>query len=502
MTVQRSVGEPDAAAFGWRSGALLVCGFLFAWMYVAKGFFKESYFATLPYVEGVLAYCFVLAILIVSAVLASVLRKRFVRFVRRRRVVMAAGLLGSLGLLLAQFALGSLGRPLAPILCSACLVVFAAGFIVVFFSWIVEIRDLMFAQRLNSVVVLMIAAMALAYVVSPSNLNNSEVRAVLPIASLGLSGACYAVYARRRGVSENDAPCVRAEGGDDARLVHKAWLVPLSLFVLTINLISYVEIFVPDYHVITNESPLSYALPIVLSLLLALIAVQSGSTPFFKNKLFWHVCLGFLVLIFLSFFMSVFVLAVQTNFCFEVMYLFRRMTKIMFFVIFMVIVYQEDLDPLPVFGACYLVPLFVPGLAINAAQFFLSRYAPDALALIGAYAVGYALFLGFCLVLCLVFVCVMFINGSIAKIAFSPSGHHMDRGTDRSERCNRIGGRFGLTQREKEILFCISLGYSMRKTSEVLYVSTSTVHTHTAMVYRKLGVHSRQEVIDLIDAAG
>ena len=143
----------------------------------------------------------------------------------------------------------------------------------------------------------------------------------------------------------------------------------------------------------------------------------------------------------------------------------------------------------------------MPGFVINALQYFLSRYAPDVLALIGTYAVGYALFLGFCLVLCLVFVCVMFINGSIAKIAFSPSGHHEDRGTERSERCNRVGDCFGLTQREKEILFCISLGYSMRKTSEVLYVSTSTVHTHTAMVYRKLGVHSRQEVIDLIDVA-
>nr|WP_255466631.1 helix-turn-helix transcriptional regulator [Eggerthella hominis] len=94
----------------------------------------------------------------------------------------------------------------------------------------------------------------------------------------------------------------------------------------------------------------------------------------------------------------------------------------------------------------------------------------------------------------------MFVNGSVAKIVFSPSRQSPDRGAKRGEACDRVGERFGLTQREKEILFCVSLGYSMRKTSEVLYISPSTVHTHTATVYKKLDVHSRQEVIDLIDA--
>lgn len=480
---------------------MLVFGFMFAWMYVAKAFFKESYFGIIEYVDGVLAYCFFLAVLIGLIVVASVARKGFARVVRRRGVVIGSGLLGSASLLLVHSVLGSVPGPTSALLCALCLTVFAAGFVVVFFSWIIEIRELMFSQRLNTIVVLMLVAMALAYLIVPSNLNNSEFRAVLPIASLGLSGACYVVYAHVRGGLEAAVPAEKCPEGVERRAEHKTWLIPLSLLVLTINLISYVEIFVPGYHVITRESPLTYALPLVLSLMLALIAVQSGKTPFFKNKLFWHACLAFLAVIFLSFFMAVFVLAVQTNFCFEVMYLFRRMTKIMFFVIFMVIVYQEDFDPVPVFGVCYVAALFVPSLVVNAVRFFLAQFAPETLALIGEYAVGYALLLGFCLILCLVFVCVMFVNGSIAKMTFSPSRHEVDRGIDRSDVCNEIGDRFGLTQREKEILFCISLGYSMRKTSEVLYISTSTVHAHTSMVYRKLGVHSRQEVIDLIDAA-
>lgn len=485
---------------GWGSGVLLILGFLFAWMYVAKGFFKESYFSALGYVDGVLAYCFFLTVLVGLTVLASTVGKGLVRSFRGRWTVPAFGVAGSASLLLVQSFFGYLGEALSIVLCMVCLVTFAASFVVVFFSWVDEIRALAFSRSLNAVVVLVLAAMALAYVASPSNLNNSEYRTVLPIASLGLSGACYLAYIRTRR-DFGGAPLEKdIDGADAGHADRKAWLVPLSLFVLAINLISYVEIFVPGYHVITSESPLTYVLPLILVLLLALAAVQSGETPFFKSRLFWHVCLGFLALMFLSFFMAVFVLAVQTNFCFDVMYLFRRMTEIMFFVIFMVIVYQEDLDPFPVFGVCYLVPLFVPSLIINAVRVFLSQYAPDALAFIGEYAVGYALLLGFCLILCLVLVCVMFVNGSVAKIVFSPSRQSPDRGAKRGEACDRVGERFGLTQREKEILFCVSLGYSMRKTSEVLYISPSTVHTHTATVYKKLDVHSRQEVIDLVDA--
>lgn len=483
------------------SEVLLVLGFLFAWIYPAKGFFKESYFGVINSVDGVLAYCFFLVIFIGLTMCASVFRRQFVRILQHRRAVFVLGLLGSLCLLLTRLVLEPLGQTLTPVVCTAFLVVFAIGFVVVFFAWIIEIRELMFSQRLNTIVVLMLVAMALAYVIAPSNLNNSDFRTVLPIVSLGLSGACYLVYAKKNGCLST-VESLEKNSGQGSCFAGRTWLIPLFLLALTISLISYVEVFVPGYRVITNESILSYSLPFVLSLLLALIAFQSGRTPFFQNKLFWHACLGFLALIFLSLFVSVFVLAVQTNFCFEVMYLIRRMTKIMFFVIFMVIIYQEDLNPISVFGVCYIVPLFVPCLAINVTQIFLSNYAPDTLALLGEFAVGYALFLGFCLILCLVFVCVMFVNGSIAKIAFSPSRHDTDRDSaSRGESCNRIGDRFGLTQREKDILFCISLGYSMRKTSEVLYISTSTVHTHTATVYRKLGVHSRQEVIDLIDTA-
>jgi DNA-binding NarL/FixJ family response regulator len=49
----------------------------------------------------------------------------------------------------------------------------------------------------------------------------------------------------------------------------------------------------------------------------------------------------------------------------------------------------------------------------------------------------------------------------------------------------------GLSEREVEILRLLARGQSMRQISEVLFISQSTVHTHAAHIYEKIGVSTR-----------
>lgn len=42
-------------------------------------------------------------------------------------------------------------------------------------------------------------------------------------------------------------------------------------------------------------------------------------------------------------------------------------------------------------------------------------------------------------------------------------------------------------------------GHSLKKIGETLFISTGTVQGHTKNIYRKLDVHSKQELIDLVD---
>ena len=63
----------------------------------------------------------------------------------------------------------------------------------------------------------------------------------------------------------------------------------------------------------------------------------------------------------------------------------------------------------------------------------------------------------------------------------------------------RLAEMYGLTAREVESATCVARGYSLEKTASVLGISINTVRTHMRSVYGKLEVHSRQELIDLVE---
>ena len=61
-----------------------------------------------------------------------------------------------------------------------------------------------------------------------------------------------------------------------------------------------------------------------------------------------------------------------------------------------------------------------------------------------------------------------------------------------------IADGFGLTPREKEVMVLIAEGNSMKKVGELLFISLGTVQSHAKNIYRKLDIHSRQDLLDLI----
>lgn len=58
---------------------------------------------------------------------------------------------------------------------------------------------------------------------------------------------------------------------------------------------------------------------------------------------------------------------------------------------------------------------------------------------------------------------------------------------------------FGLTKRESEVFSYLSKGRSLPYIADKLFVTTGTVKTNTTHIYRKLGVKSKQELLDLFD---
>ncbi len=69
----------------------------------------------------------------------------------------------------------------------------------------------------------------------------------------------------------------------------------------------------------------------------------------------------------------------------------------------------------------------------------------------------------------------------------------------RQRRCEAISDRFGFSTREREVFYLLARGYGSNYISEKLTISYYTARAHTRNIYAKAGVHSRQELIALVD---
>lgn len=73
--------------------------------------------------------------------------------------------------------------------------------------------------------------------------------------------------------------------------------------------------------------------------------------------------------------------------------------------------------------------------------------------------------------------------------------------SDRSAACEKLSSRGRLTPKEAEVLVLLSEGRTVRSISERLVVSENTTKSHIKSIYQKLDVHSRSEILELIDKA-
>ena len=67
------------------------------------------------------------------------------------------------------------------------------------------------------------------------------------------------------------------------------------------------------------------------------------------------------------------------------------------------------------------------------------------------------------------------------------------------ERVIRIADEHDLSERERDVFFYLAKGRNAAFIQQELWISIHTVKTHIANIYRKLGVHSIQEVLDMVD---
>lgn len=71
--------------------------------------------------------------------------------------------------------------------------------------------------------------------------------------------------------------------------------------------------------------------------------------------------------------------------------------------------------------------------------------------------------------------------------------------TSLDARIDKIATEYSLSTRERDVFTLLAKGRSSARIQEDLCIAAGTVNYHTRNIYAKLGIHSRQEIIDLLE---
>lgn len=82
----------------------------------------------------------------------------------------------------------------------------------------------------------------------------------------------------------------------------------------------------------------------------------------------------------------------------------------------------------------------------------------------------------------------------------SQLGTHIKSRTEIEDACSQLSHQYGLSPREGEVFLLLARGRSQERIQEELHIARSTATTHIHHIYQKLNVHSKQELIDLVES--
>jgi DNA-binding CsgD family transcriptional regulator len=101
--------------------------------------------------------------------------------------------------------------------------------------------------------------------------------------------------------------------------------------------------------------------------------------------------------------------------------------------------------------------------------------------------------------LCLLFgVYVMFFNRSHTEDVIYPRKTIAQQEYSLEERCLAVASKFKLSKRERELLIYFANDKTNREIASVLFLAEGTINVHQYHVYKKLDVHNRNELINLV----
>lgn len=103
---------------------------------------------------------------------------------------------------------------------------------------------------------------------------------------------------------------------------------------------------------------------------------------------------------------------------------------------------------------------------------------------------------------------IAFICGCLLAICFAISSvltitrlkKDLSQEEQEQSKITMLANTYNLSEREREVLLLAAKGYTARAIAQTLHVSQSTAQTHISRIYTKMEVHSKQELITVIES--
>lgn len=460
-------------------------------------------FAGLDVKDSSIASLVLIAAVVVMALACGAVGER-VRIAHSSRFVVPVGLCGGFAILLGIVVLGdgSLMQGSVPLAWAlVCVCVEAFSFCIVYFAWIRLINQQVFTWGLGFAVTMQLLAIATSIVVAPMY-GEGIYAAAIDVAILPLAAACYAFVCRMRGCDAAGEGIEDSEGVVAAKEVPgraRLWLFAAGATLFLVVFISYLPYIGEGVRTESGEDILSYGLTFALFVVFAAVSLRSEGAVARRDRVRPVAVLCAVLVIVLLLFLFLFSVLGGEGLAFSLARFIRRISRAIVFLFVMVVVYRFNAPALSAFAFAYLAP----GLAPKVLMFVTDVTCPvvNAMEQFGD-ACLVMLGMGSAVVMILIVICLLGFDGTLVRLAFGGTEDEhrpADESRAREVACGEIAKAAHLTKREQEILLYFSMGWSIQKVSEELSISRGTINTHSVGLYRKLDIHSRQELIDCVD---
>ncbi len=488
--------------------ALLALSFL--WPYYQRAFYRVTLFHSLG--DPSLAYFGLFLVVFLAGCIA------FALWAKRMEAVIARSSMLLIFAVLSVVATMYLSGMVVPVIAGPAQIAFgvlattgfALSMLVVSGAWALLLMRIAYARGLFNVVAVLVGSAMVSCLLSPSAVVSPLSTGIMPVFGVFVAGVGAWVLQRRLPEEKGGAKAGEYSTLKQAPYVNM-WLLPLIVYFLfsVLHAVGFAsdattEVHVNDGHLLGAISSFSvYVVFFFFSTLLLAASLNSLRSKLSNQRkaMFWVATMDVLIGIFSGLFLSSLLDGLAADVVFVTSSV-NRCFIVLLAVIVLFMTYQNSLSPLKTFGLFFfgvfavekvLVYLVFP-LLFSAHAGLAEQVAQQLGLVLGALSL--VVLLVFLVRLCRSDALQLLFLSSTANVVVGDVHESADM---RVAAVGRLASEQRLTKRESDILYYLSLGYSAKRIGETLYISERTVQTHTQNIYRKLNVHTRQMVIDLVE---